>query len=129
MTFYIYIIRRIFYYIHYFIKYWTLIWLSTCSSVLETVSFIDRFETIFIWLSGVILGLFIMPEEPANIPKDCSNFTLSKFAIDKSKTSHKLSLICGDPGMMVQKIIVDWGGLKKSYIGPAAPVKTGVMSE
>lgn len=52
-----------------------------------------------------------------------------RFAIDKSKTSHKLSLICGDPGMMVQKIIVDWGGLKKSYIGPAAPVKTGVMSE
>ncbi len=43
-----------------------------------------------------------------------------KFNIDRSKSSHSLSLICGDSGMMVQKVIVDWGGLKESYIGPAA---------
>jgi len=43
-----------------------------------------------------------------------------KFNIDKSKSSHVISLICGDSGMMVQKVVVDWGGLKKSYIGPVA---------
>ena len=43
-----------------------------------------------------------------------------KFNIDKSKASHVISLVCGDSGMMVQKVVVDWGGLKKSYIGPIA---------
>ena len=46
-----------------------------------------------------------------------------RFAIDKSKSSHVISLICGDAGMMVQKVIVDWGGLKKSYIGPSMDIK------
>lgn len=40
------------------------------------------------------------------------------FSIDRSKAAHILSLHCGDAGMMVQKVIVDWGGLKKSYLGP-----------
>lgn len=44
--------------------------------------------------------------------------TKMKFTIDSSKPSHLLSIICGDAGMMVQKVIVDWGGLKKSYLGP-----------
>ena len=41
-----------------------------------------------------------------------------KFQIDKTKKSHTISFICGDAGMMIQKVIVDWGGLKKSYLGP-----------
>ena len=41
-----------------------------------------------------------------------------KFTIDSSKSSHQLDIICGDAGMMVQKVIIDWGGLKKSYLGP-----------
>lgn len=40
------------------------------------------------------------------------------FTIDPSKPSHQLAFICGDAGMMIQKVIVDWGGLKKSYLGP-----------
>lgn len=40
------------------------------------------------------------------------------FPIDRTKPSHTLAFICGDAGMMVQKVIVDWGGLKKSYLGP-----------
>lgn len=43
-----------------------------------------------------------------------------RFAIDKSRPSHTLSLICGDAGMMVQKVLVDWGGLKPSYLGPSS---------
>lgn len=43
-----------------------------------------------------------------------------KFAVDSKKTAHTLSLICGDPGMMVEKVIVDWGGLKPSYTGPSS---------
>ena len=43
-----------------------------------------------------------------------------KFTIDPSKPSHVISFICGDAGMMVQKVIVDWGGVKKSYLGPIA---------
>ncbi len=41
-----------------------------------------------------------------------------RFAIDKTKKKHTISFICGDPGMMVQKVIINWGGLKKSYLGP-----------
>ena len=41
------------------------------------------------------------------------------FAIDRTKESHTLTLTCGNPGTMVQRIIVDWGGLKKTYVGPS----------
>lgn len=44
------------------------------------------------------------------------------FAIDKTKDSHLLTITCGDPGTMVQRIIVNWGGLKKSYVGPNKPL-------
>ncbi len=46
------------------------------------------------------------------------------FSIDRSKAAHVISLHCGDAGMMVQKVIVDWGGLKKSYLGPNPCNKT-----
>ena len=41
-----------------------------------------------------------------------------KFKIDKTQPTHTISFICGDVGMMIQKVIIDWGGLKKSYLGP-----------
>ena len=40
------------------------------------------------------------------------------FAIDRTQPSHTLTLTCGDPGTMIQRIIVDWGGLKQTYVGP-----------
>ena len=40
-----------------------------------------------------------------------------RFAIDPSRSRHQLRLV-GDPGQMVQRVIIDWGGLQASYIGP-----------
>mgnify|MGYP007054919169 CR=1 FL=1 len=31
---------------------------------------------------------------------------------------HTVKIYCAHPGMMLQKIVVDFGGLKKSYMGP-----------
>ena len=44
----------------------------------------------------------------------------ARFAIDPDKRKHTLTLTCGDPGVMVQRIVVDWGGLKETYVGPSA---------
>ena len=45
------------------------------------------------------------------------------FAIDRTKEKHTLTLTCGDPGTMVQRILIDWGGLKKTYVGPSVGMK------
>ncbi|MBK5196281.1 MAG: hypothetical protein JJE08_09705, partial [Proteiniphilum sp.] len=39
------------------------------------------------------------------------------FYIDKPG-KHTLHIKCGDPGMVIQKIVLDFGGMKKSYTGP-----------
>lgn len=44
----------------------------------------------------------------------------SIFAIDRNSQTHRLSISCGAPGLMVQRILVDWGGLRPSYVGPSA---------
>jgi hypothetical protein len=45
--------------------------------------------------------------------------TVASFAVNKSLPTHTLILTCGDPGMIIERIVVDWGGLKKSYVGPS----------
>ncbi|MEC3878175.1 glycosyl hydrolase 115 family protein [Parapedobacter sp. 10938] len=42
----------------------------------------------------------------------------STFFID-TPGKHTLHIKCGDPGMVIQKIVLDFGGMKKSYIGPS----------
>ena len=41
------------------------------------------------------------------------------FAVDKSKTSHTIRFHAEDPGQMLQRVIIDWGGLKPTYVGPS----------
>lgn len=31
---------------------------------------------------------------------------------------HTFKLICADPGMVIQKVVIDLGGMKRSYLGP-----------
>lgn len=31
---------------------------------------------------------------------------------------HTLRIRTGDPGMVIQKIVLDFGGMKRSYLGP-----------
>ncbi len=42
----------------------------------------------------------------------------AKFHVDKSLPKHSLTLTCGDPGMIIERIVIDWGGLQKTYVGP-----------
>ena len=39
------------------------------------------------------------------------------FAIDKNREMNTLR-IWADPGQMIQRIVIDWGGALPSYLGP-----------
>ena len=41
-----------------------------------------------------------------------------RFAVDRSKRSHTVTFHALDSGQMLQKVIIDWGGLQPSYLGP-----------
>ncbi len=49
------------------------------------------------------------------------NSTIAKitFPVSKGASFHRLNLRALDPGIMVQRIVLDWGGLKDSYVGPS----------
>ncbi|WP_374164042.1 glycosyl hydrolase 115 family protein [Arcticibacter sp. MXS-1] len=38
---------------------------------------------------------------------------------------HTLKILCGDPGLVISKIVLDFGGMKRSYLGP--PVTKAVL--
>jgi|LAHS01.1.fsa_nt_gb hypothetical protein len=42
-----------------------------------------------------------------------------QFSIDKSKPSHTVTFHALDDGQMLQKVIINWGGLQSSYLGPS----------
>lgn len=35
-----------------------------------------------------------------------------------SPGKHTLRILCGDPGLVISKIVLDFGGMKRSYLGP-----------
>lgn len=47
------------------------------------------------------------------------NFSVykSSLCIDKP-CKNTLQIYCTDRGMVIQKIVIDFGGLKKSFLGP-----------
>ena len=40
--------------------------------------------------------------------------------LDRSAKKHVLRLQAVDPGQIVERIVIDWGGLKPSYVGPSS---------
>jgi hypothetical protein len=30
---------------------------------------------------------------------------------------HTISFICGSPGVMIERVVIDWGGMKRAYTG------------
>jgi hypothetical protein len=51
------------------------------------------------------------------------NVVTVNFPVEQTERKHTLTLTCGDPGVMIQRVIIDWGGLKDSYLGPSATIK------
>jgi len=45
--------------------------------------------------------------------------TVATFPINKARPTHTLTLTCGDPGMIIQRVVIDWGCLRKTYVGPS----------
>ena len=100
---------------------------DTIEVIVHTVPFFPLHEG-----RGTSIGISVddsQPEVYQNIFKEYSlewnnqvlqngDVALIRFGIDKSRKEHKLSFICGDSGMMIQKVIINWGGLKPSYLGP-----------
>lgn len=69
---------------------------------------------------------FIAKNEPKEYSKAWKDQVLqngvvatAKFSVDKNADKHTLTLTCGDPGVMIQRVVIDWGGLKDTYVGPS----------
>jgi len=51
------------------------------------------------------------------------NSTINAVTLNIDKPGrHTLKLICSDPGMIIQKVVIDLGGMKRSYLGPETTI-------
>lgn len=51
------------------------------------------------------------------------NYRLNKSTLYINKPGkHTLQIRCGDPGVVIQKIVIDLGGMKRSYQGPPSTI-------
>lgn len=81
---------------------------------------------------GTALGVSLDGGEVKVLEQKCKEYSLEwkdrvlqngiefkvNFPIDSSLDKHVLRFSCGDPGVMIQRVIIDWGGLQKTYVGP-----------
>lgn len=51
-----------------------------------------------------------------NVLKNCA-VKKTTLHIDRPG-KHTVKIRCGDPGLVIQKIVLDFGGMKRSYAGP-----------
>jgi GH43 family beta-xylosidase len=72
---------------------------------------------------------FIVKNEPKEFSRAWKDQVLqngavavAKFPVKRVARKHILSLTCGDPGIIIQRTVVDSGGLKDSYVGPGVSV-------
>ena len=49
---------------------------------------------------------------------------IAKFPIKQKLKYHLLTLTCGGPGVIIQRIVIDWGGLKSTYVGPQVALRS-----
>jgi hypothetical protein len=54
---------------------------------------------------------------------------VAKFFVEQTAIKHTLTLTCGDPGIIIQRIVIDWGGLKNTYVGPNVKLKSSFESK
>lgn len=58
-----------------------------------------------------------------NVLRNCS---IKKTTLHLNKPgTHTVKILCGDAGVVVQKIVLDFGGMKRSYMGPRPTLVSG----
>lgn len=58
------------------------------------------------------------PEWKTDVLRNGTSHTM-RFAVDPSLPAHTVSLTGINPGMIVQRVIIDHGGLRPTYVGPS----------
>lgn len=43
-----------------------------------------------------------------------------RFPVNRHNQSHQLTLYTIDEGQIVQRVMIDWGGLRESYVEPVS---------